>query len=340
MQAKPNENVHTVLSRISKTHADQVVKANKWMQGQTTAQFLGRVKSEIETRMSGISGNGGPVTTQEYFLRDLQQNKSKYRKVFLRRIDEEARLEEQQFDEAEKLKTREGLELLADGKLTKEWFENNKSYLSNSDFRRFSKALNKDKNDVRTDPETYTSLIEQARKDPDTAEKEAMEAYNNGRLAQGPFTRIISEARRSRGKDKYPATIQEKRRTFQRAIKPKLRDGESAKRYMQAIDNLDTFIDEQLDRGFKGSDLDNAVKQKIETLIDENSEKESSETLSKMTLPKFADVTVDKFDEAELQEAMKKTIKALSDKAISQEEYEQQAEILKEWYDMFKASKK
>ncbi len=80
LRADPNASVASVVG-------SKVVNSNPWMKGQTVGTFLGRVKREIESRMSAFGG-GVPeaTTTADYLKRELVLNADKYRAGFQKRL--------------------------------------------------------------------------------------------------------------------------------------------------------------------------------------------------------------------------------------------------------------
>lgn len=79
LKASPKDTVYNVLKRVGDSgYANQVIKANPWMSKTTTvSKFLGRVKNEIETRMSALEtviyptakqANGTQPQKQEGFV--------------------------------------------------------------------------------------------------------------------------------------------------------------------------------------------------------------------------------------------------------------------------------
>ena len=301
--------------------------------GKTLPGLVSRRKQESELYLSGGGQESAQTTTSDLFKRQIVNNAARYKKLFNRKIAMEEREDEQHYKEARQQREREGFELVSKGELTREWLDKHENELTTTAHNRFQLYLRKGKRRIVTDPETYANLLKTLETDPQRAAKDAVEAYGRGQLSQSNMNRILSQSRKEK---KYPREVEETRRTLRNALRPKYRDADAAKRYMEAVNDYDDFIDETLEAGGDPKKIREAIQGRAEQLMQKYKGDESKARRSELQMPSYSQVSRENMNEEALNVAIQRLLQARKTGKIDQKAFETEAKILKQWVDLLK----
>lgn len=96
--------------------------------------------------------------------------------------------------------TTEGFDLMYSGKLTREWVEESKDFLTPEKYGQFLKHIS-GTGTARTDPETYLDLMDRIEDEPEAVIAEAREHYLDKTLTKGDFDSLTRKANRQLNPD-------------------------------------------------------------------------------------------------------------------------------------------
>ena len=214
---------------VSSVVGSKVVAANPFMKGQTVGQFLGRVKGEIEVRMTAFGGAVSSTTeaaeeiiteeppvdplSDEAFAAEAKRRASppapynslsfaqrskllaQAGRAFEVQEDEAETKEEDELKKVQEAVSRDGLQLFREGKLTTDWVDAHAEELSIEDVRRFSSLARKPGTDS-DNLSLYADLRRKAAKGVDVFE-EAKRALSEGEISLRSFDRIMATLERT-----------------------------------------------------------------------------------------------------------------------------------------------
>lgn len=296
-----------------------------WMQNNADKQNLG-----------GDSDEKGPPrgnTINEHFVRRLfaeEKNIEAYSIQAERR--QEAELAREEREESQNTQ-RAGIQLLHEGKLTKEWIDNNAGKIPPSRLHEFYRALN-GKIARTTDRETYSGLLERINEEPEDVIKEAFRALNNNQLSKTAFDTIYRGAMRSiKNAEKTPSWVGEQRALLKSQLRPsKDATPEERDAYTKSLEHFDAQVERS------GDNLDRKeLTTWTEGLIKQFKLSKVTEGRRALPMPMLTQSGREGFDIQELDAIRGRTFDAIRDGEMTNEEAAEQWELLNKWQKVFEA---
>lgn len=251
----------------------------------------------------------------------------------LRRLNAEQDRLQRQIDreqrEIEDVTSKEGDQLLAQGQLTAEWIQNNRNNLSPEDYRYFYRAISGDGG--VTDPTIYSDLRLRASNGEDVRQ-EARAELQRGRLKLEDYDRLVSRSEKNAGAASVPNWY----KRGEQYIKDSLRvsdlnpDPAAAQRLASAMDEWTEWADNNPNADAK------TAQEAYKRITGEYALINFKETTLTKRMPRFA---VGDRTNLDIESTMRRTVQAYQSGEITQDEFEQQARLLKEWEDALNRSK-
>lgn len=111
-----------------------------------------------------------------------------------------------------------GYDLLSSEQMTTDWIEGNRDTLSPAQYRTFNAALRRKGQDVKTDPQAFTTLASRAVRE--DVQDEAFLAYSEGRLSKPDMARIMGLSRQTLSDEAERPWLIEARKSLAERLAP------------------------------------------------------------------------------------------------------------------------
>lgn len=287
---------------------------------------VGLVQAELEAlspmnRYERLKANSGTVallpeeTRNDMTLAAIRQQQALMTAEWTR-LQRIHAMQVRQEKEAAEEASKQGDQLFASGKLTEDWVEENRSVLDEKDYRYFYKKLSGSEN--VTDAMTYADLRSRASGGEDVRE-ESREALRSGRLKIADYDKIVSRLEQdvpnwmARGENHIKTSLRVS------DINP---DPAAAQRQAQALDDWNDWAVENPEATVDQAQVEYRRIVKEYALID------AEEMELVLRMPSLA---VGGRQSLDLEATIQTTIDAYQSGELSQEQFEEQSELLLRW---------
>ena len=299
-----------------------------------------RASDPVHFQMHGapseqITVQATPLTAREMLIERLLRDRVAIERSAKQAEAQAEREAQSRLRDAQAEKEREAYQLFFDGKLTRQWVEENEHQLSLAAYKRLMKATEPQPRGV--DPATYAELLDKAESNPDEAKDEAFQAFADGRLNQRAFERIYGRVRKRLDEtEREEPFVTELRDHLRRTLRPQARNEQESKRYVTALDQYDEYVR----RGIEQKTLNKQDLGKfVDGLIAAGTSERHASLRRDLDIPRFSGISREAMTEEALTLAIQKTVAAYRSGQLSQEEYNTEARLLKRWADVLKAEK-
>jgi uncharacterized membrane protein len=271
----------------------------------------------LQGQYSGLSGEKQMM----WLEKANQQSEANLRK----QISQQERLTKEQ-RRAEKAvaenMSKAGDKLLAAGELTEEWIEANRDDIDPEDYRYFYKSLRSGDN-AATDPVVYSDLRQRASNGDDVREV-AREELRKGRLKTMDYERLVNRSERNAGSASVPNWYKRGEQYIGRSLQVSdvNPDPAAAQRQAAAMNDWQDWADAN------------------PSATNDDAQKTYKRIVNEYALLNYQDMTLTKRwpqygvgsrDAIDVQASMQSTVDAFKRGEITQDEFEKQAALLKDW---------
>lgn len=221
--------------------------------------------------------------------------------------------------------TKEGDNRLARGELTEEWIESNRDRLGPQEYRYFYRQLREGAN-LQTDPQRYASLRIRVSQGEDVRD-EARELVRNGAMSLTDYDKLITASERNSPASSVPNAYKRGNEYIRNALRVSdiNPDPAAAQRLASALDDWNQWVaDNPQATDAEGREQYRRITEEYALINYEQM------TLTKR-MPRFANATRSSIDLNHLEQASAETVRAFRAGEISQQEFEDQALLIREW---------
>lgn len=223
--------------------------------------------------------------------------------------------------------TKEGDNRLAQGELTEEWIEANRDHLGPQEYRYFYRQLREGAN-LQTDPQRYASLRNRVSQGEDVRD-EARELVRNGAMSLTDYDKIITASEKNSPSSSVPNVYKRGSTYISNALRVSdiNPDPAAAQRQASALDDWNQWVtDNPQASAAEGREQYMRITEEYALINYEQM------TLTKR-MPRFANTTRASIDINHLEQAGAATVRAFQAGEITQQEFDEQALLIKEWDD-------
>lgn len=236
---------------------------------------------------------------------------------------EQERYEKVMLEEA----TKEGDNLLANGELTEEWIEANRDNLGASEYRHFYKQLREGAN-LNTDPQHYANLRIRVSQGDDVRE-EARESVRRGSLSLTDYDKLITASERNAPLSSVPNVYKRGSEYIRNSLRVSDMnpDPAAAQRLASALDDWNEWVSDNSSATAAES------REQYKRITEEYALIDYEQMTLTKRLPRFASATRSNMDLDQIRIAEEQTVVAFQAGQITEEEFNEQAVLLREWGD-------